>query len=112
MSGWLDRKISPMLATSGRPFDSPRHLFELKWDGIRALAFFGRGKVRLQGRKLTDSTDRYPEIARALRQLPGEAVLDGEIVVLDDDKPDFERVLVREQARDPGKVAFLARRHP
>jgi hypothetical protein len=59
-----------MLASPGSPFDSDQYLFEIKWDGIRALAFFGKGLARLQGRKLTDSSDRYPEICR-LKALPG-----------------------------------------
>jgi DNA ligase D-like protein (predicted ligase) len=92
-----------MLASPGSPFDSDEYLYEIKWDGIRALAFFGKGLARLQGRKLTDSSDRYPEIVSALRALDGEGVLDGEIVVLDEDgRPDFQRVLVREQARTAG----------
>ncbi len=42
-----------MLAGSAAPFDSDKHLFEIKWDGIRVLAFFGEGVHRIQGRKLT-----------------------------------------------------------
>jgi DNA ligase D-like protein (predicted ligase) len=112
MIDWLDRKIAPMLASSARPFDSREHLFEIKWDGIRTLAFFGREHFRLQGRKLTDSTKRYPEIVEALRSLPGEAVLDGEIVALDDGKPSFEKVLERELVGSPEKVPLRARQIP
>jgi bifunctional non-homologous end joining protein LigD/DNA ligase-1 len=112
MTGWLDRKISPMLASSSQPFDSPKHLFEVKWDGIRTVAFSGNNKVRLQSRNLNDSTKRYPEIVEALLQIPGEAVLDGEIIVLEDGKPSFQRVLEREQIRAPDKVALRARHHP
>ena len=112
MTHWLDRKIAPMLASSGRPFDSRDYLFEIKWDGIRALALFGHQKVRLQGRKLTDSTKRYPEIVDSLQQLPGEAVLDGEIVVFDGGKPSFEKALERELVGSPDKIAFRARRIP
>ena len=59
-----------MLASPGRPFDSSNHLYEIKWDGIRVLAFFGKGRIRLQTRRLLDTTHRYPEIVRALRELP------------------------------------------
>ncbi len=99
-----------MLASPGSPFDSDEYLYEIKWDGIRALAFFGNGLARLQGRKLTDSSDRYPEILSALRALEGEGILDGEIVVLDEEgRPDFQRVLVRELARTAGAKS---RAHP
>jgi DNA ligase D-like protein (predicted ligase) len=103
-----------MLAGSGTPFDSDKHLFEIKWDGIRVLAFFGEGVHRLQGRKLTDASERYPEIMGALEALPGDGILDGEVVVLDPDgRPDFQRVLVREQTTTRDAAALVkASRHP
>jgi DNA ligase D-like protein (predicted ligase) len=102
-----------MLASPGAAFDSDQYLFEIKWDGIRALAFFGDGLARLQGRKLTDSSDRYPEILAGLEALPGEGILDGEVVVLDEKgRPDFQRVLVREQTRGREAARAKARVHP
>lgn len=102
-----------MLAGSGTPFDSDKHLFEIKWDGIRVLAFFGEGVHRLQGRKLTDASERYPEIMGALEALPGDGILDGEVVVLDPDgRPDFQRVLVREQTTTRDAALVKASRHP
>lgn len=102
-----------MLASPGSPFDSDQYLFEIKWDGIRALAFFGKGLARLQGRKLTDSSDRYPEITAGLKALPGEGILDGEIVVLDEKgRPDFQRVLAREQTRGGEAARAKSRAHP
>ena len=112
MSSWLDLKIAPMLASSGQPFDSKDHLFEVKWDGIRTLAFFNQGQVRLQSRKLTDSTLRYPEIVRAIGNLSRRGVLDGEIVVLEGGKPRFERALAREQVRSSERAELRAREHP
>jgi DNA ligase D-like protein (predicted ligase) len=102
-----------MKASPGEPFDSDEYLFEIKWDGIRALAFFGKGRARLQGRKLTDSSERYPEILAGLEALEGEGILDGEIVVLDErGRPDFQRVLVREQTRGRAAALSKARQHP
>jgi bifunctional non-homologous end joining protein LigD len=102
-----------MLAGTSDPFDSDRFLFEIKWDGIRALAFFDRGRARLQGRKLTDRSSRYPEIMAALGALPGDGVLDGELVVLDSEgHPDFQRVLMREQTHAPLDALVKSRKHP
>ena len=113
MPDWLQAKVAPMLAVSSAPFDSDRHLFEVKWDGIRALAFFGEGRPRLQGRKLTEATDRYPEIVAALEKLDGNGILDGEIVVLDDEgRPNFQRVLVREQTATREAALLKASKHP
>jgi len=102
-----------MLAGSSAPFDSDEHLFEIKWDGIRILAFFGPGVYRLQGRKLTDATGRYPEVVRALERLPGDGILDGEMVVLDEEgRPDFQRVLTRELTSSRDAALLKARQHP
>jgi bifunctional non-homologous end joining protein LigD len=78
--------VHPMLATSvEEPFDDPEWLFEIKWDGYRAVSFIQNGKVRLISRNQNDLTGEFPE----LRDLPGSiraenAVLDGEIVALDE----------------------------
>jgi DNA ligase D-like protein (predicted ligase) len=102
-----------MLASSGSPFDSDDYLFEIKWNGVRALGFFGEGLTRLQSRRLTDSSERYPEIVAALSALPGEGILDGEIVVLDEEgRPDFQRVLTREQTRGRQAAFLRSREHP
>ncbi|HJS75689.1 MAG TPA: DNA ligase, partial [Vicinamibacteria bacterium] len=102
-----------MLASPGSPFDSDEYLFEIKWNGVRALAFFGGQHAHLQSRRLTDSSERYPEILEALAALGGEGILDGEIVVLDEEgRPDFQRVLVREQTRGRRAALLRSREHP
>ncbi len=104
--------IKPMLAETGQPFDSDQHLFEIKWDGIRAMAYVEEGRCRLLTRRRLDVTQKYPEFA-PLAELPEGTVLDGEIVVLDDQgKPDFRAVLSREQARTPLRHRTLARTRP
>lgn len=77
--------IRPMLATLvPRPFHRPGWVYEEKYDGVRALAYRRRRRVRLYSRNLTDITAEYPEIARAVRGLRGgDLVLDGEIVAFD-----------------------------
>ena len=77
--------IHPMLAESiEKAFDDPAWLFEIKWDGYRAIAFIQDGKVRLVSRNQNELTARYPE----LKDLPklvraNTAILDGEVVALD-----------------------------
>jgi bifunctional non-homologous end joining protein LigD len=66
------------------PFDSAAWLFEIKYDGVRALAIRDGGEARLYGRSGSEITRRYPEITLALNRLPFERfVMDGEIVILD-----------------------------
>jgi bifunctional non-homologous end joining protein LigD len=79
--------IHPMLATSvDKPFDGPEWLFEIKWDGYRAIAFIENGQLRLVSRNQNELTPRFPE----LKDLPKfvkakSAILDGEVVALDDE---------------------------
>ena len=104
--------IRPMLAqTAAGPFDSADWLFEIKWDGVRCLAFVEGGRVRLQSRELTDITAQFPELS-PLAGLPEDTVLDGELVVLEKGLPNRSRVLSRLSVRDAFRVRLLADRCP
>ncbi len=112
MAGRLPDFVEPMLAKLGQPFDSDEHWFEIKWDGIRALAFVEGGAYRLVGRSRRSATERYPELA-FLGGLPPGTVLDGELVALTPQGlPDFRAVLSREQARTEARARVLARATP
>ena len=81
-----------MLATAvEKPFDSPDWLFEIKWDGYRAVAFLENGKVRLVSRTQNDLTAQFPELKELAASIKARtAVLDGEVVALDDEgRPSF-----------------------
>jgi bifunctional non-homologous end joining protein LigD len=93
----LPSGLRPMFASAAKrlPRDEEAFAYELKWDGVRALAYCEPGRVRLEGRNLRDSSAQYPEVTRALREALGarEALLDGEVVAFDDDgRPDFQRL--------------------
>lgn len=79
------------------PFDRDGWLFELKWDGFRAIAETdGAGNVSLYSRKQNGFNKRFPTIAEALSELERPAILDGEIVALDEQgKPRFEWLVNR-----------------
>jgi bifunctional non-homologous end joining protein LigD len=90
----LPHHIRPMLATLVRePFDHPDWLFEVKWDGYRAVAELREGKVALYSRNLLSLNEKFFPIVEALQKFDFAAVLDGEIVVVDDrGQPDFQRL--------------------
>jgi bifunctional non-homologous end joining protein LigD len=107
----MPRTIQPMLATAvERPFDDPNWLFEIKWDGYRAVAFIDDGGVRLVSRNQNDLTAQYPE----LRDMPKfikakRAVVDGEVVALDEQgRPSFSLMQQRTGFR-PGKPRLPGR---
>jgi len=78
-------RVSPMLATLvAAPFDKPGWVYEEKYDGDRILAYKEGDRVRLLSRNGKDRTDRFPDIAAAIRALrPATLLLDGEVVILD-----------------------------
>ena len=94
----LPEGIAPMQARAGSlPRDESAFGFEVKWDGIRALAYCDHGHLTLQGRNFTDFTPRYPELRELPRRLGAQRmVLDGEVVALDEQgRPSFERLQSR-----------------
>jgi len=107
----LPRFVAPMLAGASQPFDSDAHLFEVKWDGIRALAFVkGRG-YRLFTRWGREVTDPFPEL-KGLGRIRSGVVLDGELVVLRDGRPHLGSIQARQHTADPLKIRNLARTRP
>lgn len=84
--------IKPMLASPEvEPFDDPDWLFEIKWDGYRAIAETGGQGLRLYSRNGLSFLDAYADVTDALRKMKRKAVLDGEIVALDaEGRPDFQ----------------------
>ena len=108
----LPRMIKPMLAQArSEPFNCDKHLFEVKWDGTRCLGFIEDDRLRLQNRHLRNIGDRYPELA-CLRDLPAGTVIDGEIVVLRDGRPSFQKLQQRDHLQDPTRIEILSKRMP
>jgi bifunctional non-homologous end joining protein LigD len=107
-------RIEPMLAASApEAFDSPDRLFEIKWDGIRAIAVVENGSVRLHTRGMQDISEAYYDVGEALLEaLHGEnAVLDGELIAMDEEGiPRLHRVMERwhqgKLSRKPVPVSF------
>jgi bifunctional non-homologous end joining protein LigD len=90
----LDEFIEPMLASLGdEPFDNKNWIFELKWDGYRAIAELDKKKVKLYSRNGLSFNERYPTLVSELAGMNLRAVLDGEVVVFNEDgRPDFQKL--------------------
>ena len=102
----MPSRVEPMLATlTDRPFSDPNWLFEIKWDGVRALARIENGALTLRSRTGVDMDKRYPELASLPDALAGrQAILDGEIVALDTrGHSDFELLQERMHVRAPSE---------
>lgn len=112
---WLRDRIDPMLAESREaPPTEGDYLFELKWDGIRALIALDEGGVTIRGRSHRDLTPLFPELLipdAAFRAT--SALFDAEIVCLDGQgKPDFQRVVSRLHHRTERSIERARQKHP
>ena len=112
----MPKTISPMLAEIGRgtPPADKEWLYEIKWDGVRALCYIQDGKLRLVSRKGNSMDRQYPELSVLPHRVQArEAILDSEIVALDDRAiPSFERLQRRIMVTDAAAVATLSRHYP
>jgi bifunctional non-homologous end joining protein LigD len=103
----LPTLIHPMLATPiEKAFDGPEWLFEIKWDGYRAIAFIENGSVKLISRTQNDLTPRFSELHNLANFVRAKtAILDGEIVALDaNGRSSFSLMQQRTGIRKAGKV--------
>jgi bifunctional non-homologous end joining protein LigD len=110
----MPEQLAPMLARTGDlPPDDGRWAFELKWDGVRAIAFIEGGRLVLRARSGRDITARYPELRPLAAALAGrEVVLDGEVVAFDGARPSFQKLQRRMHLSSEHAVRRLAREDP
>ncbi len=93
--------VRPMeLVARNEPYDDAQTVFQVKWDGVRCLAYAQEDGVRLFNRRLNPRSMQYLDLLTALRTLPAGTVLDGEIIAPGPDgKPLLPRVLRRDLVR-------------
>ena len=111
--------IKPMLARLvNRPFDNKEWVFEVKWDGVRSFLFFNKANelTKLQARSGNEITHRYPEIvesSRASIDSTQTLIVDGEIVVLNNEgHPDFQNHQRRMNVDNDREIQILSREIP
>jgi bifunctional non-homologous end joining protein LigD len=107
--------IVPMLARLDKlPAKEEGWAAEIKWDGVRAIAYCRPGRLHLQTRNLRDVTAQYPEVRRLSRQLGArDAVLDGELVAFDSEgRPSFSRLQQRIHQTSESVVRNRMKTHP
>jgi DNA ligase D-like protein (predicted ligase) len=106
-------QVHPMLAVTGKPFSGDGWIFEPKFDGIRCLASIRRRKVILKNRRLSIITEAFPEIADAvLDAVTTDCILDGEIIIMKDGKPDISAIQRRIYRDSSLKARLLTQTNP
>lgn len=98
-------RYQPMLASQGDE-TGPGWAYELKWDGVRAIAYWDGERTELVSRRGNVVTATYPELARFSADRP--CIVDGEVVALDDGLPSFERLQARMNLRNPADARTMA----
>jgi bifunctional non-homologous end joining protein LigD len=111
----MPARVSPMLAKAAPlPPDDDRWAFEIKWDGVRAIAYSEPGRIRFESRNHNDISNSYPELKALNRALSSHsAILDGEIVAFDENaRPSFGRLQGRMHVASETTARRLAKDIP
>jgi len=107
----MNHSYKPMLAKiAPQPFSGQDWIFEIKWDGFRAIAYVNED-FSLRSRNQKELKYNFPELEE-MKQLTRNVVLDGEIVAMKEGKADFQALLERSKAVSPSEVEFQTRGSP
>jgi DNA ligase D-like protein (predicted ligase)/DNA ligase D-like protein (predicted 3'-phosphoesterase) len=107
----MNKQYRPMLAKSAEaPFSSKDWIFEVKWDGIRAIGYVNE-KLTIRSRNDKELKDNFPELEE-LSDLVRNVVLDGEIVVMKEGQADFQTLLERSKMMSTRDIEYMARTSP
>src|SRR5450759_4088958 len=106
--------MRPMLASAGSVIPrGPEWMHEIKWDGMRVLADVAGGRLRLSSRNENDVTFTFPELSTlAGPGMPGDMMIDGEVVALDAGLPSFAALSERMHVSDVRRARRLAAARP
>lgn len=111
---WLNEPVEPMhgISVSAPPVDG--YLYEVKWDGIRALVCLEDGQIRIRSRNKNDITEQFPELRDAAKRFrAANGLFDSEIVCLDaKGKPSFQKVINRLKRTDKTAIQRLVKSNP
>lgn len=113
MNIWNNRNWGPMLLKEiDKPFDSQDHLYEIKFDGIRAIIFATPQKVVVQTRNKKDISNIFPELQKIKDLVKEKTIFDGEIVSFKDNLPSFSKLQERNHLKNETKIREQAHDNP
>lgn len=110
---WKNRDFVPMLLEErDKPFNSKDYIFEIKFDGIRAVIFANKNGVYVQSRKKMDFTYLFPELNSIKDIVNDDVIFDGEIVIFKDGKPDFQEIQKRIRVKNKSRIESISVQSP
>ena len=110
---WKNLDIAPMLLKQvDKPFNDSNYIYEIKFDGIRALIFAGPNYFKIISRNKKDITDLYPELSVIKNMVDKNTILDGEIVSFDNNKPSFSKLQERNHLKNKNIIKEKSYENP
>lgn len=110
---WETKSIKPMLiGIEGEPFDSEEYIYELKLDGERCIAYLDSDKTILKNKRNILMLPKVPELKDIHKNVNVRCILDGELAVIKDGKPDFFEIQKRSMMSNPVKIDMSAKKYP
>ncbi len=110
-----EKHIDPMLiGAEGEPFDDVRYLYEWKWDGERCIAYLDPAAktTELRNKRHVRMLPKVPELVQLHRQVKKRCILDGELMVMVDGKPDFATIQRRSLMSNRFRIELEAKKYP
>ncbi len=108
-----DKNISPMLLFEvKKPFDDENYLFELKFDGTRALIFVEPKKVLIKNKRNIILNNTFPELLNITKMVKNKCIFDGEIIVVYDGLPSFKKLQERALLKDTIRINYMKEKYP
>lgn len=110
---WNERFWKPMLLKElPKPFNHPKYIYEIKFDGIRAIIFASPKEFYIMSRNNKDLTNMYPELKSIQSLVTKKVIFDGEIIATEDGMPSFSKLQTRNHLKSQDKINEQAKKEP
>ena len=100
-----------LIGAEGEPFDSEEYIYELKLDGERCIAYLDKDKTILKNKRNILMLPKVPELSDIHKSINVRCILDGELAVIKDGKPDFFEIQKRSLMSNPVKIEMAAKKY-
>ena len=113
MSLWKNRPLKPMLLKEvDKPFNDKDYIYEIKFDGIRAIVYANKKTINIYSRNGKEITHLYPELENIKEIVSKNTIFDGEIVLFENNKPSFSKLLERNNTKKKNKIKSYQQNYP
>ena len=108
-----EKNIKPMLLEETyKPFNDKNYIYELKFDGIRALIYVSKKDITIISRRGNILNKTFPELLEIKNNITNKCIFDGEIVLMEDSKPSFQKLQERMRLKNENKINYYKENYP